>query len=526
MLRPYLAAVALAATPVSALAWSTEYDATADTFTGTHQWITVKAIQYLDERGLWDPGMDPNLARRLVQYGVHWADEPWMGPPDDPTAQVTTARDRYPLPASDCGTPGEPVPPIDCPPIQIIEDDQDCHAVLGDFETLCGRARMLWLGRTTNAPNWFLSVEFGLEAFGVEHASEWQMSAADNLFHYAFDPVVDTVRLYPFNHPDLSDEEQAHLRNMSIYTDMSIGVGNYGPILYQLARKFADRSWFEPDSGELPFVKYVYQGDPLHNGRVHADDPLYDDINIYLPPTYLGGMPFMCAGGSEQMLQCDPNTPPTWPFWATSDWEVSTPGRSTMASWVYAGWAAHMMQDATMPHHATGYTGEVHKALDSAPDWLAGASSVTVCDEGDTYMAFPAPDYEPEEWRCYSGTAPSYMPHPRPIDEYFQHGLDALFGAAGSPRFRREICADIGIVDDQNTHDGLNWETVAPVFAAEVEASRASLEWAIHPGFDGRDGGYLPRVQSAIRATMKLLACAQPHSLSPALTMTVVSNLI
>lgn len=97
------------------------------------------------------------------------------------------------------------------------------------------------------------------------------------------------------------------------------------------------------------------------------------DLHVRLLTTYLGANPFLCAGGQEPDL-CASGSP-TWPVFLPVPFSLSqlqdpTPSKSRRAALVYAGWAAHMIQDLEMPWHAMNWSGRQHQAFEDQADRL------------------------------------------------------------------------------------------------------------------------------------------------------------
>jgi hypothetical protein len=187
---------------------------------------------------------------------------------------------------------------------------------------------------------------------------------------------------------------------MKIFQGSNVGISAYGSTLYQLSRKFAVGSRSAPSLAELELAANGVP-DAFSVGTIHPDRDAYDDINAPLPATYLGGMPFTCTGVSAAELgdRCLYGMP-TWPNWVPETYDASTtaskdhflealeterPGRSDRVALTYAGWAAHMIQDAAQPHHAALWTGEAHRAIDENPDGFVHRTGSFKHCGADTY---------------------------------------------------------------------------------------------------------------------------------------------
>jgi alpha-tubulin suppressor-like RCC1 family protein len=381
--------------------------------------------------------------------------------------------------------------------------------------------------------------------------------AMDNMYHYGLGdlaeiasdvtPAIGTsMRLTPFEardvpdydkdstHMDAAIKQADRLRNQELLAGADYGVTKYGAILYQLSRRFFTGSYVpEPDFAQLIKVGNDVPG--WHTGRMQGHGEL-SALAFEFPHTYLGGMPFVCAN-SDSADPCANGTP-TWPAWirdtppccadaaacsafrtdpaasACPDLaalEVARPGRSDRAGLIYLGWATHMIQDASLPHHVANWTGPQHQDQDSLgdlplyyPDLDSAGSYERHCTAGACYSVWvPSPGFG------YVAD-PQYL-----VDTALAADLDEWLGPIGAPRDRSEICRSLGINDTDAPPDDLRWQVVHPLFRAQ--ARRA---------YDARQE-YLPRtasgapsdamlmagrdyVANAVLGTIKLLLCATP----------------
>ena len=234
--------------------------------------------------------------------------------------------------------------------------------------------------------------------------------ALDNLYHYSLsdlsqfatpgsDPTISTaVITYPLLTKDIPDPpvdgddiKSWVISNMQYQPAIGrtgYGAPTYGSILFQLARKFFEGSAAAPSITELP--KAGNDIDGWHTGGMYGNAPL-QSINLDFPHTYLGGNPFICLNGVATNYR-DPcaQNPPSWPIWVLppgagtctsvpncgptffNALENQTPARSNRVGLIlYLGWSAHMIEDLSLPHHASNWTSQEHQRQDNLGDLAA-----------------------------------------------------------------------------------------------------------------------------------------------------------
>ena len=179
------------------------------------------------------------------------------------------------------------------------------------------------------------------------------------------------------------------MRNQAVPTGTDYGVAKYGAILYQLARKFFPGARAEPDLAEL--IKAGNDVPGWRTGYMQGTGSL-SNMHLDMPHTYLGGMPFICSGSTSldpaqrgnrsgrRGFVVEPVQSPRDPH----------PGQSDMAALIYLGWATHMIQDASVPHHAAGWAGKEHGKQDALGDFF-GYFRGPECDEFNQYCVPPGP---------------------------------------------------------------------------------------------------------------------------------------
>lgn len=223
---------------------------------------------------------------------------------------------------------------------------------------------------------------------------------------------------------------------------------------------------------------------------------------------------------------------PTWPAWIKSGFqgsdqppqteddlrslEVARPGRSDRAGLVYLGWAVHMMQDSSLPHHVSGWTGKEHAMQDALGDlefYYKDFSRVTV---PKTTCKIPGSKLGPPQ-----GCTTTMVPHQYAqyskylVDKTIASELDAVLGTASAPKSRRDICRTLGVVDGDGSATDLRWRSVYPLYvknAAQAYQSRLSYEKV--SGTAALDAG-ATFVKNAVLGSIKLLLCATPDPTAP-----------
>jgi hypothetical protein len=507
-----------------------------------HVQITRKAFEFLRSRGLLPPALDSEASLDYVLYGVNFADNVWLGRPENQTLGVPNAMTARALPDPagwyTDGSSAQKNYPTGGGRAFAQTSAKFSWGELpaggnpfGATMTLSAAVALKWVSGAGDRPNAslrhrtvlnvFADVRDGIDVFD-DNERELKEYAADNYYHYALADIADlgvsslpadasSLRLYPSTPEGLvsaqgkkwADQDQFHknvyislaniLRNQPLLSGAQFGAAKYGAILYQLARKFFSGSAAAPDILEL--IKAGNDVPGWHTGFLQANPPL-NQAQMTFPHTYLGGNPFICAGSSST----DPCAAgrPTWPVWvpesaATTNslgsLEARNPGRSNRAALIYLGWAAHMMQDLSVPHHAANWSGGEHQEQD---------------DFGDRsyYYDFTAANS--------SGKLNLLM------DNYMEQELNDLIGPVFNPKSRRTICDSLGIIDSQVFAGSLNHSAVAPLFRTNAAAAYLSRkERATGDNTDpaGDSTNYAAdMVKNAILGTMKLVLCATPEA--------------
>jgi hypothetical protein len=492
-----------------------------------HEEITKKAILYLAQRNLLPQPLMTAANQALLIYGDDFADHPWLGRPESPNTPVPNRMTTW--------TPS---------------GGRIYSQANGDFQfdislpnwddptvTVTAHSAVNWLPGNPSAsqPNTALhyqnNLSINVDVFlstllnfftdtgdGTRKAPPLDF-AVDNLFHYAMGDVRDfgiaglpadagNLKLFPFypehvandmaewngwdsTHKDLGNKLSQNLVNQPLVSGADFGVDKYGAILYQLARKFFVGSAAEPSLSELVKVGNSVPG--WHTGNMQGLGGL-NEMSMTFPHTYLGGNPHVCSGSSST----DPCAAgqPTWPVWVPETaptlamMEVQNPGHSDRAALIYLGWASHMMQDGSAPHHAANWTGKEHQHQD---------------DFGDLpYFYTSTPGYE------------AYF-----VDSLIGPELDDLLGSPSEPKTRESICGSLGITDDQLLPGTLNWSAVRPAFLQNAKTAFSNRHAATVTGITAHgdaasiaDGAEM--VKNAILGTVKLLLCATPSSVPTA----------
>lgn len=488
-----------------------------------HEEITKKALFYLAQRNLLPAPLLNPANQALVIYGDDFADHPWLGRPESPNTPVPNRMTAWTPSGGRVFSQAN----------GNFQFDIDVSFWDDPTVTTTAHSAVNWLpgNPSANQPNTALhyqnTLSVNVDVFlstllnffkdtgdGTRNAPPLDF-AVDNLFHYALGDVRDfgvaglpadagDLKLFPFypehlandmaewngwdsTHKDLGNKLSANLVNQPLVSGADFGVDKYGAILYQLARKFFVGSAAEPSLSELVKVGNSVPG--WHTGNMQGHGGL-DEMSMTFPHTYLGGNPHVCSGSSST----DPCAAgqPTWPVWVPEStptleaMEVQNPGRSDRAALIYLGWAAHMMQDASAPHHAANWTGKEHQNQD---------------DFGDLpYLYTLTPGYE------------AYF-----VDSLIASELDGLLGPPSAPNNRDSICGSLGITDDQLVPGNLNWSAVRPQFLQNAQTAFANKHAATVTGITshGDVASYADAAQmvkNAILGTVKLLLCATPSS--------------
>jgi hypothetical protein len=495
-----------------------------------HERITMKAIDYLARRGLLPPSIanDWTGIGQFVAYGAYFADNPWSGLPGTPHLPVANHMTARSLPGGFeydhaygtfdfefthldwadptahveaatriawlSGSPGRPSASLR----YLLSIKLTPDVPLVPILTAINIVSLGTLGNFDDSPQQDLR-QFGLDNFWHYSLGDYRAvypSALDSQTHLKLFPV-DAEHLakdaaefasWDFGRRELAAKLAARIREQTLLAGADFGSATYGAILYQLARKFFPGARAEPDLNELVKVGNTVPG--RHTGFMQGHGEL-DEMHMSIPHTYLGGMPNVCSGSSAAD-PCETGLP-TWPPWVRSDFpndltarETPSPGQNVAAAMIYLGWAAHMIQDGALPHHAKNWTGREHDKQDALGDIV------------DYYTSAYCDDY----------TGDCFAAPPLSMDNYMMGDVDGLLGTESAPKKRENICAGIGIRDSQLVPGALNFEAVKPIFVDNmrdaVNFGQPSLDPALAPE-RGRE-----YVKNAILGTIKLLLCAEP----------------
>jgi hypothetical protein len=173
----------------------------------------------------------------------------------------------------------------------------------------------------------------------------------------------------------------------------------------------------------------------------------------------------------------------TWPVWVPQNaptastlatLEARNPGRSDKSALIYLGWASHMMQDLSAPHHAANWSGKQHENQD------------TLGDNAAFYKSTPGQE--------------KYL-----MDTFAAVDVDKLLGSVTAPKTRSSICSTLGVTDSQLLANSSNWSSVRPLFLSQAKAAFQSKK---ESGATVDDGAMY--VKNAILGTIKLILCSAP----------------
>jgi len=507
-----------------------------------HAQITKKAFELLRDRGMLPALLQSEHNQNLVLYGNNFADHGEAGRPN-PDNDPALGQDFYPgvqlanlMDARTGGTGSTGVLHAETFGNFTFSSRYDLGPLGGDLSlSVDSHASIVWVsaGGTSSGDNPFVYPSTSLRwrlrldpvlcvpgSFFCSNADVVTMvhrvkglnqdHVADNLYHYTLGDVryfanpevgdgQTALKAYPMlpshsadpndaNETRIAENIMTRLTNQRLLADADYGNTTYGAVLYQLARKFFVASASEPDIAELVKVGNDVPGWRTGRMRTHGE---LNEMQLEMPHTYLGGMPHVCAGSTST----DPcaSGRPTWPPWikaspvsgmALSQLETARPGRSDQAALIYLGWATHMMQDASVPHHAANWTGKEHENQDNLGD-----------------QPYYYADYSILPWP-FSAYGQYW------VNRRIQAELDLLLGPASAPRQRGEICRSIGITPQQVELGALHWQRVQGVFLANAKEAYSRRQ-AILLDADKPAAG-ADYVKSAVLGTLKLLLCAVP----------------
>jgi len=523
-----------------------------------HVAITQKAIELLRQHNLLPPMLDASVSGdankniALLTYGNNFADHPDVGWPnlDDltkpPSAPVpnrmtawipssgslryASASSNYRFQVHSAEWNGIPIFTT-----AAIDVSVDMHWGKGPSAALL-------LDGYINVSADAAVLDFPGFHPGDQSTGQGLNFTVDNLYHYAYgdlrdlnDPTIvsgDTrLRMYPLlpehiatDNTEVRETIIAQLENQSLLAGSDYGSTKYGAILYQIARRFFVNSVAPaPNLADLVHVGNDVPG--WHTGWMQGHGS-QKSLKLDYPHTYLGGMPYVCTMKTifPNADPCSVGTP-TWPPWIIEGnapptdlrkLEEASPPRSDRAALIYLGWATHMIQDASLPHHVAGWTGREHEAQDGYGDhaWYykdyseyAGKTvTTTYCHQlcsgsGCTPVCLPVTTPHPlAEYARYKEWL---------VDPYMQAEADSVFGSIGARKTRSEICESLGLNDAPPRAGGLDWEAVHPVYLGNARRAYQQRQPVIR-GDDALAAGR-EYVKNAVMGTAKLLLCAIPN---------------
>lgn len=545
-----------------------------------HAWVTRTAIDYLKAWDLLPAQLDNQAARDAIAFGAYYADNDWYGRPEQATIiHPQTVWSRVPPYAGNpsytllASTPGTAHAAIYKRWADTLTDDNEPDLWL---------QTVIWQDWTISTGSVFRSFQadlyidqertsdsqFGPSATRKEPRKAFRYTQ-DNLLHYAHGEVADLnlsgyqpsfgigdVRIFPLDWHDVPDDsiwfqDDARqqvanaLRYQPIVTGSQVGLAKYGSMLYQLARKFFAGSRAEPRLSQLQKAGSSVPGWDLGAtrgemlGAVFAYDTSWTGRDMTaitstpVPHTYLGGMPFICAGAAEPD-PCQSGTA-IWPGWVPATYDVvdqgcdtqavlssdsefnrrcpaaitsyqarlaaETPGRSDRVAEIYLGWAAHFIQDASTPHHAANWTGFEHDKQDSLGDRFGSGAITTLytCDQGMTAVA--------SNTTCPgTGAAPTAFS----VDQFMKVGIDGFLGpqVPATPRSRQYLCDNtLGLHHVQVMDNGLYSPDARKIYLDTLHQA-----WNLKKA-SATDADAAVYVRNALHATMKLILCAVPPTM-------------
>jgi len=441
-----------------------------------HQAITRESYWEIEKRGvifpyfLSDPGnlMEDKLIYLL--YGAAFADEPWLGRPENPYGRNSG-----------------------------VLSNIDPEIFLGNIyssdeykisETDNGRVEVRFLRREAGSkrPNYYMGIYNFLEVGGKNHFDGDY--AADNYLHFSNkeiggNGVVILRQENAVGNTGIGD-------GAWVFVNSEIGAAKYGTILFGLARKFWEANVNEPPS----FNDMVLASNCLDDDIVPATgSAIMDTWKMWsvdrrwasLPSTWLGGQPFICKPNrsydptstncSDRDL-CASGTP-SWPIWMPDNYDENNidefieeltnpfPSKSNRVAMIYLGWALHFIQDLAMPYHAINWSGEMHQWREKTFD--------NMLKNGD-FGKYGGPDM-------------------------LKKRLDALFGIAPNIFSNKEICQRLGIYDEEGNY---------------LESGVYDLFDSVRDKSKGKAGGYENTTEDnvefyidAVEASVKLMTCLQ-----------------
>ncbi len=388
---------------------------------------------------------------------------------------------------------------------------------------------------------------------GWEDTNKWSQFEACLI---TTDPLSTNVILYPmlFNdyvalaptakdHPMILKDALLQLQYQPVIGNVSYGAPRYGSILYQLSRKFFQGSPAEPSLNELIRAGNDVPADDKHNswktGGMYGAAAVFgtadfSSASVAFPHTYLGGNPFICAGGSQITDTCADGTP-TWPTWVPEQYDggdpqafinklsVVNPGRSDRAALIYLGWTAHLMQDLSLPHHASNWSSGQHANQDAIGDFFAVADVETNSPNlfpvgDDAANAIAAELAKNLDLGIITVTLPDIKTL---LDAFYQQietDLDnklAPYGGSNPLTFRLDdYCNSVHLPRGSVVAGSIDWASVLPAFVAQGARAAAARQpvWNNTSRMDLLSSYSTGIMRNAIEQTIDLLLCAVPSA--------------
>jgi choice-of-anchor A domain-containing protein len=511
-------------------------DENQDPYKG-HLQATKLALSALDRRNLLPPQMKGRENQYYIYYGTYFADNTAVGRPGTLSQPQVTNQAPHALTANR----------------SVVSSNSawiswpDSHDWVPVEIRINADGGITWVNEgTADKPTTYAQIQMHVQvqhrtSFILAPPQPWTNDAEktlpftlDNFYHYTFQDVYEmpghslaepaqesTLRLYPLTLADLKtigsvpDDDignkiVGHLVNQPLLAGAERGITKYGAILYQLARKFFTGACYEPSLSELILAGRNSSG--LDVGTMTGIDFL-SSFHLDFPHTVLGGMPYVCANGSDPKNACADGLP-TWPIWVPAAEPTSLtdqtfldqltaarPGLSDHVALIYLGWAAHMIQDAATPYHAANWTGLEHQRQDDYGDtaayWLPAV--YTLCPDGTVTKG-----------TCAGGKTITLSG----VEAAAWKQTNDLLGTEENPKTPdqiSQICSSVGVNEAQLFRGDLNYTSVQPIFLNTAAASfamkkEATLNLDANALADYVQG-YLA---NAYLSTIKLLLCAPP----------------